>query len=161
MKNIWLAIKGYFRRLDKVLLLLCLIAVSFSCLILYSELRAGFISTGSRRFNPFTMQVIAAIIGIAALLVMSVINYRFMAKIWFIHLPITLGLVLLTFTNLPIVYQPPGSDDTAWLRIAGLSLQPSELFTFIHREAADLRTGMEHVLISRLVFSYQPPVMGE
>ena len=130
MKNIWLAIKGYFRRLDKVLLLLCLIAVSFSCLILYSELRAGFISTGSRRFNPFTMQVIAAIIGIAALLVMSVINYRFMAKIWFIHLPITLGLVLLTFTNLPIVYQPPGSDDTAWLRIAGLSLQPSELLKF-------------------------------
>ena len=85
MKNIWLAIKGYFRRLDKVLLLLCLIAVSFSCLILYSELRAGFISTGSRRFNPFTMQVIAAIIGIAALLVMSVINYRFMAKMLFIH----------------------------------------------------------------------------
>ena len=92
MKNIWLAIKGYFRRLDKVLLLLCLVAVSFSCLILYSELRAGFISTGSRRFNPFTMQVIAAVIGVVALLVMSVINYRFMAKIWFIHLPITLGL---------------------------------------------------------------------
>lgn len=130
MRDIWLAIKGYFRRLDKVLLLLCLIAVSFSCLILYSELKADFISTGSRRFNPFTMQVIAAIIGVAALLIMSVVNYRFMAKIWFIHLPITLGLVLLTFTNLPIVYQPPGSDDTAWLRIAGLSLQPSELLKF-------------------------------
>lgn len=130
MKGIWRAVKGYFGRLDKMLLLFCLVAVAFSCLILYSELRAGFISTGSRRFNPFVMQVLASGAGIAALLVMAMINYRFMAKIWFLHLPVTLGLVLLTFTSLPIVYQPPGSDDTAWLRIAGLSLQPSELLKF-------------------------------
>ena len=127
MKGIWHSIRGYFKRIDSTLLLLCIITVSFSCLTLYSELSAGFISTGSRRFNPFTMQIIAGVIGVSLMLFIATVSYRFLAKIWFIHLPFTALLVLLTFTNLPIVYQPPGSDDAAWLRIAGFSLQPSEL----------------------------------
>ncbi len=127
MKGIWGAVKGYFKRIDKVLLSLCVITVFFGCLILYSELKAEFISTGVRRFNPFTMQIITAIIGIFIMLFMATVNYHVMAKTWFIHLPLTMGITLLTFTSLPIVYQPPGSDDAAWLRIAGFSLQPSEL----------------------------------
>lgn len=131
MKELWLGVKHYFKRLDKFLLLFCLAAVCFSCVILYSELQAGFISdSGSRRFNSFSMQVFAGVLGLVVLLCMAPISYRFMAKLWFIHLPVTLGLVLLTFTSLPIVYQPPGSDDAAWLRVAGLSLQPSELLKF-------------------------------
>ena len=122
MKEIWQAVKSYFRRLDKVLLLLSAAAAAFSLVLLHSEVQAGFLD-GSR----LKMQLLAGALGIAAMFVMTLISYRFLAKLWFLHLPVTLGLVLLTFTNLPIVYQPPGSDDAAWLRVGSLSLQPSEL----------------------------------
>ena len=49
MKAVWQAIKNYFRRLDKVLLLLSAAAAAFSLVLLYSEVQAGFwISAGSR-----------------------------------------------------------------------------------------------------------------
>ena len=122
MKEIWQAVKIYFRRLDKMLLLFSATAAAFSLVLLYSEAQAGFLEA-----SRLKMQLLAGGLGIAAMFVMTLISYRFLAKLWFIHLPVTLGLVLLTFTNLPIVYQPPGSDDTAWLRVGGFSLQPSEL----------------------------------
>lgn len=122
MKAVWQAIKNYFRRLDKVLLLLSAAAAAFSLVLLYSEVQAGFLD-----FSRFKMQLLAGALGITALIVMTLVSYRFLAKFWFLHLPVTLGLVLITFTNLSIVYQPPGSDDAAWLRVGGFSLQPSEL----------------------------------
>lgn len=119
-------IRRYFRRLDKGLLLLCLAALGFGCLILYSEAAAEFITM--RRFK---LQVLFAGVGVCALLVLSAISYKFMAKVWFLHLPVTLGLVLLTFVGpASIIYQPEGSDDAAWLRFGSLSLQPSELLKF-------------------------------
>ncbi len=154
MDTLWQIIKGYFKRIDKTLFFLCTVTVFFSCLTLYSELKAGFISTGSRRFNPFVMQVITAFVGLGIMLVMATISYNFMAKIWFIHLPVTAGLVLLTFTNLPIVYQPPGSDDAAWLRIAGFSLQPSELLkiSFILTFALHLSRVREEINRPKNIF---------
>lgn len=121
-QTIWEEFVRYVRRLDKVLLLLCLAALAFGCVILYSEVQAEFIT-----MNKWKMQVICAGIGIAALLVLSAISYRFLSRVWFLHLPVTLGLVLLTFSSLPIVYKPDNTDDAAWLRYGSLSLQPSEL----------------------------------
>ncbi|MGI5893141.1 MAG: FtsW/RodA/SpoVE family cell cycle protein [Candidatus Merdivicinus sp.] len=123
MKEIWLAVKRYFRRLDKVLLLLCAGAVGFSLTILYSELHAGFITS-----KQLKMQLLAGSLGLIAMIVMTLINYRFLAKLWFLHLPVTLGLVLATFVlPEPFVFKPDNSDDVAWLRFGSLSLQPSEL----------------------------------
>ncbi len=121
-QTIWEEFVRYVRRMDKVLLLLCLAALTFGCVILYSEVQAEFIT-----MNKWKMQVICAGIGIAALLVLSAISYRFLSRVWFLHLPVTLGLVLLTFSSLPIVYKPDNTDDAAWLRYGSLSLQPSEL----------------------------------
>ncbi len=123
MKEFWQAVKAYFHRLDKALLILCAGAVLFSLTILYSEVVAGFIK--ERQLN---MQMFAGSLGLIALVAMTLISYRFLAKIWFVHLPVTLGLVLATFV-LPeqFVYQPDGSDDVAWLKFGSLSLQPSEL----------------------------------
>ena len=121
-QTIWEEFVRYVRRLDKVLLLLCLAALAFGCVILYSEVQAEFIT-----MSKWKMQVICAGIGIAALLVLSAISYRFLSRVWFLHLPVTLGLVLLTFSSLPIVYKPDNTDDAAWLRYGSLSLQPSEL----------------------------------
>ena len=93
------------------------------------------------------MQLLAGGMGLVAMFVMTLISYRLLAKLWFVHLPITLGLVLVTFTSLPIVYQPPGSDDTAWLRVGSFSLQPSELLkiSFILTFALHLSKVREHM----------------
>ena len=124
MKDFWQAVKNYFHRLDKALLILCAGAVLFSLTILYSELRAGFITT-----RQLKMQMLAGTLGIIAMVVMTLISYRFLAKLWFVHLPVTLGLVLATFVlPEPFVFKPGGSDDVAWLKFGSLSLQPSELF---------------------------------
>ncbi|MBR6791480.1 MAG: FtsW/RodA/SpoVE family cell cycle protein, partial [Oscillospiraceae bacterium] len=116
----------YFRRLDKALLIFCAGALAFGCTILYSEAAAGFITT-----RKFTTQVFCACIGVCALLALSAVSYRLLAKLWFLHLPATLGLVLLTFIGpASIIYRPDGTDDAAWLRFGSFSLQPSELLKF-------------------------------
>lgn len=126
IRELWEGVRRYFRRLDKGLLLLCTAALVFGCVVLYSEACAEFIT-----MKRFKVQVLCAGVGICALLVLSAVSYRFMAKVWFLHLPVTLGLVLLTFVGpSSIVYKPDGSDDAAWLRFGGLSLQPSELLKF-------------------------------
>lgn len=123
MKEIWLAVKRYFRRLDKALFLLCAAALAFSVTILYSEMVAGFIT----RRQLYT-QVLAGSLGLAVLVAMVFISYRFLSRLWFVHLPVTLGLVLATFVlPEPFVYQPDGSDDVAWLQFGSFTLQPSEL----------------------------------
>ncbi|MBQ4050025.1 MAG: FtsW/RodA/SpoVE family cell cycle protein [Oscillospiraceae bacterium] len=126
LKEIWSIIRHYFRRLDKSLLLLCAAALVFGCTALYSETAAEFLTK-----RKFTTQVFCAGVGVCALLFLSAVSYRFLAKLWFLHLPATLGLVLLTFVGpSSIVYRPDGSDDAAWLRFGSLSLQPSELLKF-------------------------------
>lgn len=126
LQELWSLIRLYFRRLDKALLLLCTAALGFGCIVLYSEAAAGFIT-----MRKFTTQVFCAVIGICALLFLSVISYRFLAKVWFLHLPVTLGLVALTFIGpSSIIYRPDGTDDAAWLRFGSFSLQPSELLKF-------------------------------
>lgn len=123
MKEIWLAVKRYFRRLDKALLLLLTTAVAFSLTILNSELYAGFITE-----RQLKVQMLASGLGMCALIAMTFISYRFLAKLWFVHLPVTLGLVLLTLIGpASIIYQPQGSDDAAWLQFGSFTLQPSEL----------------------------------
>ena len=119
----WL--REYFRRLDKPLLLLVTEAVLFGCAVQYSEMYAGFISR-----RAFYTQLTASGIGIIVMLLMAEVDYRRLAASWKFHLPVTLGLTLLTFTSLPIVYRPAGSDDSAWLRLGALSIQPGELLKF-------------------------------
>ena len=59
MKAVWQAIKNYFRRLDKVLLLLSAAAAAFSLVLLYSEVQAGFLD-----FSRFKMQLLAGALGV-------------------------------------------------------------------------------------------------
>ncbi len=123
MKEFWLAVKRYFRRLDKPLILLCAAALAFSVTILYSEMVAGFITK-----RQLLVQLFAGCLGLAVMIAMVFISYRFLSKLWFLHLPVTLGLVLATFVlPEPFVYKPDGSDDVAWLRFGSFTLQPSEL----------------------------------
>jgi rod shape determining protein RodA len=118
-------VREYFRRLDLPLLALTAIAVVFGCTVQYSEAVAEFISR-----RTFYVQLVTAGLGLLLLLPMAEIDYRRLAAGWKLHLPVTLGLTLLTFTSLPVVYRPDGSDDSAWLRLGAFSLQPGELLKF-------------------------------
>lgn len=117
--------KEYFHRLDKPLMVLVIAAICCGCVIQYSEMYAGFITR-----RAFYTQLAASGLGIGTMLLMAEVDYRRLAASWKLHLPPTLGLTLLTFTNLPIVYRPDGSDDSAWLRFGALSIQPGELLKF-------------------------------
>ena len=69
MKEIWQAVKIYFRRLDKMLLLFSATAAAFSLVLLYSEAQAGFLEA-----SRLKMQILAGGLGIAAMFVMTLIS---------------------------------------------------------------------------------------
>ena len=81
MKEFWLAVKRYFRRLDKPLILLCAAALAFSVTILYSEMVAGFITK-----RQLLVQLFAGCLGLAVMIAMVFISYRFFFFLWFLHL---------------------------------------------------------------------------
>ena len=119
------SVRGYFKRLDKPLFLLTAVAVIYGLIVLYSELSAQFITR-----RAFYVQLGAGVGGLFCMALMEQIDYHRLAAGWKIHLPVTLGLTLLTFTSLPVVYRPEGSDDSAWLRLGAFSVQPGELLKF-------------------------------
>ncbi len=110
-------IADYLRECDKLLLVLCLAASSYGCIAVLSATHY----TGSLR--QFLMQVIAMLIGVAAVVLISGFDYRRFSKYWPIVAAVTLIPVILTFF---IGYAPGETDDKAWLRILGISFQPSE-----------------------------------
>ena len=70
-------------------------------------------------------QLAAMILGLTAAVIVSYIDYRKLVKLWFIFVPISLAIVALTFTSLGITRD--GADDRAWIKVFGISLQPSEI----------------------------------
>ena len=111
-------IADYLRETDKLLLALCIAASSYGCIAVLSATNY----TGSLR--QFLMQVISMFVGLAAVVVISTFDYRHLARFWPLVAAVTLIPVILTFF---FGYAPGDTDDKAWLYIAGISFQPSEL----------------------------------
>lgn len=123
MKRFFSALQRYFLATDKVLLLTALLCSAISCILLYS-IAANELSD-KVGYGTFRTQLIATLLGLAAVIVLSVIDYNRIIRLWWLYAPIAIGLVLLTFTGLG--YKRAGADDQAWLSIGGFQLQPSEL----------------------------------
>lgn len=120
IKSIFGSIASYVKNTDKILLALCCIASSYSIVLLM-----GIVNSELASPRVIVVQAAAAIMGIIAALIMSGIDYHTMANLWKIHVPITVGLVLLTFV---MGLQRAGADDKAWLELPfGMTLQPAEL----------------------------------
>lgn len=113
--------KNFFRELDKITLLVCIATSALGLVCLYS-LYLHEALTATR----LVIQTVAVIIGIIASCIISRIDHTVMVKLWTIHLPITLLLVILTFFI--GVGAGNASDDKAWLDFGITTLQPSELF---------------------------------
>ncbi len=76
-------------------------------------------------YNYLQSQLIAVVIGYTLAIVVSVLDYEYLMKLWFVFGG--LGLLLLIIV-LFVGINVTGTDDTAWIRLpGGFSFQPSEL----------------------------------
>ncbi len=123
MKKIFSAVWDYIKRLDKLMLLICITLSGAGIFLLYTLNLNGISPYVTDR--QWKIQFVASALGIFAALVISAIDYRFIAKMWWLYTPIALIPVLLLFTPLGIGVD--GADDIGWLRIGSFQFQPSEL----------------------------------
>lgn len=119
MKSVVRSVTRYFKDTDKILWALFLGAALLGIII-----QLGISHTFYDSYRKILIQGIALAIGIIAAIVISLIDYTFLGRMWKIHLPIAIFLVLLTFV---IGTGREGIDDIAWIMLpGGASIQPAE-----------------------------------
>lgn len=134
----------YIRQTDIILFLLCLTASGLGILML-----SGIVSVELANKSRLYVQIAATLLGIIAAIIMSKIDYHFMAKLWKLHIPFSVFLVLLTF----ILGQQRGeADDKAWIVFnlttsVQVSVQPTELLkiSFVLSFALHLEAVRENI----------------
>ncbi len=110
----------FYRKNDVFLLGICLILSLFSVFLLFVMEHHGFVY-GVR--IPL-VQLVAVIIGVFLAIIISNWNYREFSKLYNIYMPISVVLMLLTFT--PLVYKRAEASDRAWIDLGITTFQPSE-----------------------------------
>lgn len=141
MKAVARAIWSFIKRTDKLLLILCLLATALGALMLYSLTQGGLLKSG---MTVLKRQLEFAALGVTCAVILSALDYRFLAKLWFLYVPPTLLMTLLTLTPLGV----ERAGQRAWLKIAtGIQLQPSEFLkiAFILSFAFHLVKAGEHL----------------
>ncbi|MCH5203169.1 MAG: FtsW/RodA/SpoVE family cell cycle protein [Oscillospiraceae bacterium] len=132
MKTVLNYIRDYLKHVDKILPLICLALTVFDLYVIYSMTKTGYISNGYFKTfiieATFRTQIIAAVIGIIAAIVISAVDYRFISKIWFVIAPVAVILQLLLFTPLGV----QRDDDIAWLDFGIITIQPAEILKFVY-----------------------------
>ncbi len=123
MKYVLSKVKDYFVKMDKLLLLLCMAISAFGIFILYT-LNENNISAAVSDAQ-YKTQLAASVVGLVAALIIAGINYKFIAKLWYIYAPVAIVLTLLLFTSLGV--QREGADDIGWLELGVIQFQPSEV----------------------------------
>ena len=118
MGRIWDKIADYMRECDKALLFLSLFTGCYGCVAVLSATRA---EGGNRQFF---MQAFCLFLGFWAVVLISQLDYKRIARFWPVVAALVLVPVILTFF---IGYAPGNTDDKAWLSLGGISFQPSEL----------------------------------
>ena len=81
--------------------------------------------TSGNPSSSWKTTLIAAAIGTVACIIIAKLGIRRIKKLWWLAAVIGLVGVALTFTSLGV--GPSGSDDIAWLRFKGFTIQPSEI----------------------------------
>ena len=112
------SVKSYFGKTDIILWIFTAVAVIYSLLLISDMQRAG-------TYNYLFTQTIAIVVGIVVAWLVSLINYKFMVKMWWLFAAAAIGLAGLLFV---FGVQVTGTDDTALIHLpGGFSFQPSEL----------------------------------
>ncbi len=110
---------------DLGLLFAVTLCAVISTLLIYSIVRSGISELEGVGPSYWKTQLISMGIGVLVAVMISFFDYRKLVKLWPVFVPIALGLVALTFTGLG--YQREGADDHGWIRVFGVSMQPSEV----------------------------------
>lgn len=116
MKSFFNKTKDYFIKTDKLLWILTITSLIFGLILINSMQR-------STEYNLVNTQIIAIIIGIITAVVISCINYSHLLRLWPLFAAISIGLLITVFA---FGMRVSGTDDTAWIRIGPVSVQPSE-----------------------------------
>lgn len=115
----------HLKHVDKILPVICIAITAFDIFLVNAMYETGFIPQ-----NMVKTQFVAAILGIGASFVISFVDYKFIAKLWYIYAPVAVILQLLVWS--PIGVQR--DDDVAWIQIGGkngITIQPSEILKFV------------------------------
>lgn len=112
------------RRADTFLLVVTFALVFVGLLMMYSASFANSYYMYGDSFRFIKKQVIFAIVGIAAMMAMSYINYHFLRRFaWLLY---GVSVVLLFIT----LFMPPLNNARRWIIIGGFTFQPSEIAKF-------------------------------
>lgn len=116
MTRIFHSIADYFKKSDKALWLLTIIAIVYSLMLIASIQRSG-------EYNFLQTQIIAIATGLVSAIIISAADYKYIIKKWYFAAIISFILAGLVFV---FGIQVAGTDDTAWIQIGSLTIQPSE-----------------------------------
>jgi len=137
-------ITGHLKKTDWVYLLLCVLCSGVSCLALasigYSQ--GGFTVdevgkiVGLGKYGYAVKQAAGAAIGLLCAFLISMIDYRGLARVWPVHVLLTWGAVLPTLLlhDFPSADAPfvigysagNGSENYSWYKLGGFTFQPTE-----------------------------------
>ena len=118
MQKIIKGLTKFFTKSDVILWLLAIAASVYSLILINSMQRAS-------DYSYMTPQVLALILGYIAAIVITLIDYEKIARLWLLLIGLSLGLLVLVFL---IGRNVTGTDDTAWITLpGGISFQPSEM----------------------------------
>lgn len=111
------------KKIDGGLMLAVMVCSAISVLLIYSISYNEVLEDVSMDY--YKTQLVSVLMGTVISIAVTLIDYKKIAKLWYIYVPIAMGLVLLTFTSLG--YRRAGADDQAWLQLGFINLQPSEI----------------------------------
>lgn len=118
MSKLLTKIKTFFIKTDKLLWMLT-IAVTVYSMVLISSMQR------SSGYSYLTPQLLAAAAGYFIVFVLTLIDYSYIARLWWLFAGLSLIMLMLVFF---IGINVSGTDDTAWINLpGGLSFQPSEI----------------------------------
>lgn len=116
--KLFYTVRRYFKRVDKILPLLVLLASGYGCMLIYS-------ATHNSGLKETLVQAAAIGLGIVVAIIISLIDYEWLSKMW----PFLAGItVIMMIATLIWGVGPSGSNNKAWLLIPGIniSIQSSE-----------------------------------
>ena len=99
-------------------MLICLCISAFDIYLLSALNEIGYV-----RQDYIDTQLTACFLGVGAALVIGMIDYKKLAKCWFVYAPVAVILQMLLFTSLGITR----AGDLAWLNLGFTTIQPSEI----------------------------------
>lgn len=113
----------FFKGIDWLLLIACLLTSAFGSICVYS---AKYSTANGGIPRDALVMVIAVAIGLVAAIFISLFDYDILCKLWFIWAIAGVGLMLLVMS--PLGVAPPNRPDSqVWLDFGFLYFQPSEL----------------------------------